>query len=97
MPAAHGVAWMNSWIAAILGNLLNPTDDYIHQQHLKRPHTGAASGEQMRLCMNHLMAAVPFRQFHIQASHRTSLFRGDRKSTRLNSSHVSISYAVFCL
>src|SRR5438067_6541313 len=24
-------------------------------------------------------------------------FRADRKSTRLNSSHVSISYAVFCL
>src|SRR5699024_12086287 len=26
-----------------------------------------------------------------------SLFKSDRKSTRLNSSHVSISYAVFCL
>src|SRR5690554_7686033 len=26
-----------------------------------------------------------------------SLFGGDRKSTRLNSSHVRISYAVFCL
>src|SRR5699024_3954120 len=26
-----------------------------------------------------------------------ALDRGDRKSTRLNSSHVSISYAVFCL
>src|SRR5689334_6882099 len=26
-----------------------------------------------------------------------SLFAGDRKSTRLNSSHSSISYAVFCL
>src|SRR5439155_17161232 len=25
------------------------------------------------------------------------LFVGDRKSTRLNSSHVAISYAVFCL
>src|SRR5690349_24183565 len=25
------------------------------------------------------------------------LVRGDRKSTRLNSSHVEISYAVFCL
>src|SRR3989442_4069230 len=25
------------------------------------------------------------------------IFRGDRKSTRLNSSHVRISYAVFCL
>src|SRR5699024_12246104 len=27
----------------------------------------------------------------------TSVACGDRKSTRLNSSHVSISYAVFCL
>src|SRR5207249_12040717 len=27
----------------------------------------------------------------------TCSVRGDRKSTRLNSSHVSISYAVFCL
>src|SRR5690625_5867296 len=26
-----------------------------------------------------------------------SLAEGDRKSTRLNSSHVAISYAVFCL
>src|SRR5207249_10436179 len=30
--------------------------------------------------------------------HRPPVLRGaDRKSTRLNSSHVSISYAVFCL
>src|SRR5271167_616916 len=28
---------------------------------------------------------------------RPALVREDRKSTRLNSSHVSISYAVFCL
>src|SRR2546430_5489743 len=27
----------------------------------------------------------------------TEHFRGDRKSTRLNSSHSQISYAVFCL
>src|SRR5207249_5805932 len=27
----------------------------------------------------------------------TMELKGDRKSTRLNSSHVSISYAVFCL
>src|SRR5207253_4824812 len=30
---------------------------------------------------------------HAERSRRT----GDRKSTRLNSSHVAISYAVFCL
>src|SRR5690242_21204262 len=29
--------------------------------------------------------------------HRQRLVVGDRKSTRLNSSHMSISYAVFCL
>src|SRR5699024_11784664 len=32
--------------------------------------------------------------------HKAGVFaaaKGDRKSTRLNSSHVSISYAVFCL
>src|SRR5690348_17829683 len=28
---------------------------------------------------------------------RAALVAGDRKSTRLNSSHASISYAVFCL
>src|SRR5438034_6608338 len=28
---------------------------------------------------------------------RLAAFRGDRKSTRLNSSHTVISYAVFCL
>src|SRR5437660_4168746 len=28
---------------------------------------------------------------------RGAVDRGDRKSTRLNSSHVAISYAVFCL
>src|SRR5256885_9521492 len=28
---------------------------------------------------------------------RTTPWRGDRKSTRLNSSHLVISYAVFCL
>src|SRR5690625_6609231 len=29
--------------------------------------------------------------------HQRRWSRGDRKSTRLNSSHVAISYAVFCL
>src|SRR5215469_18057393 len=32
-----------------------------------------------------------------RASGRARRARGDRKSTRLNSSHVEISYAVFCL
>src|SRR5690242_21592290 len=34
---------------------------------------------------------------HTVRKHRMALARQDRKSTRLNSSHMSISYAVFCL
>src|SRR5437773_7299983 len=30
-------------------------------------------------------------------SHSSPIVVGDRKSTRLNSSHITISYAVFCL
>src|SRR3712207_9480865 len=39
------------------------------------------------------------RQAHAGAvsSHATRRHRADRKSTRLNSSHANISYAVFCL
>src|SRR5699024_11670941 len=35
--------------------------------------------------------------FNTCSSNLEYLFSKDRKSTRLNSSHVSISYAVFCL
>src|SRR5699024_12175876 len=41
----------------------------------------------MGFSISFYIAINPFFPFHI----------GDRKSTRLNSSHVSISYAVFCL
>src|SRR5437868_7607473 len=37
------------------------------------------------------------RRQHSAGRHRGDGGRSDRKSTRLNSSHVSISYAVFCL
>src|SRR5690625_4176688 len=35
-------------------------------------------------------------QYGISAIYGAILVSGDRKSTRLNSSHVAISYAVFC-
>src|SRR5207249_7878070 len=38
--------------------------------------------------------AVPI---FIDSQTMDKFYHGDRKSTRLNSSHVSISYAVFCL
>src|SRR5438876_5359550 len=37
------------------------------------------------------------RRPHVDAASSAAQIEGDRKSTRLNSSHPSISYAVFCL
>src|SRR3970282_2623993 len=42
-----------------------------------------------------LRCALPIRPSRV--SHRSWPARLDRKSTRLNSSHITISYAVFCL
>src|SRR5438067_4294793 len=39
----------------------------------------------------------PFPIMHVDTGHNFPEVLEDRKSTRLNSSHVSISYAVFCL
>src|SRR5690606_40797465 len=39
----------------------------------------------------------PFQLRQAGDRHHLVLHSGDRKSTRLNSSHVKISYAVFCL
>src|SRR5437870_12695012 len=40
---------------------------------------------------------VPVDQRHVQDRKNVLVRMQDRKSTRLNSSHVAISYAVFCL
>src|SRR5437870_9770513 len=49
-----------------------------------------------RLDEEHVAAGRSHRQAGRDPWHRGTL-RRDRKSTRLNSSHVAISYAVFCL
>src|SRR4051812_49610176 len=46
---------------------------------------------------HHLGAARAVRGLSRAVGNRCRALYGDRKSTRLNSSHMSISYAVFCL
>src|SRR5690606_40458523 len=61
--------------------------------HLERSASGrAASDHAASFC-------CPSGHSHRSSSGRSSDYRAaaDRKSTRLNSSHVKISYAVFCL
>src|SRR3712207_8375688 len=58
-----------------------------------------AAGHEVELhCMRHVRHPE-LSAGEIEADTREALavLRGDRKSTRLNSSHANISYAVFCL
>src|SRR5258707_3703052 len=52
-----------------------------------------------KMRMPHVVFATAFDQYAVQAfdERRSKHDVRDRKSTRLNSSHANISYAVFCL
>src|SRR5204863_8399630 len=65
--------------------------EYLAVTRPAKPYQGYA-GPAWR---GHVMVPVE-RAFEVLA-HHTQLRCRDRKSTRLNSSHVEISYAVFCL
>src|SRR5260221_5227292 len=58
------------------------------------PYTTLFRSPGLRGRLPHQCLHAPWRARQ-RAAH--SLARGDRKSTRLNSSHTVISYAVFCL
>src|SRR5690606_32104490 len=53
--------------------------------------------ESMGLVVSRKHSGVYIRELSSEEVHDLYQFRADRKSTRLNSSHVKISYAVFCL
>src|SRR3989442_11489625 len=62
-------------------------------QQMARPLLGT-SGAEWKLKRRQAHTEIEQRQSHDQGAHQIN---PDRKSTRLNSSHVRISYAVFCL
>src|SRR5436305_10374613 len=58
-------------------------------------HVGAVARARPRAL---IVADLPWLSFHVSREETVhNAARLDRKSTRLNSSHVRISYAVFCL
>src|SRR5690625_5888226 len=77
---------------------------YVYQQEAKRqPSTELGKDEFLKILITQLQHQDPLnpmddRDFISQMATFSSLEQMiDRKSTRLNSSHVAISYAVFCL
>src|SRR5699024_12689053 len=65
----------------------------------RRPFRPGRSASCVSLRGDALQAVTRERVEHVRENLRARgvILRTDRKSTRLNSSHVSISYAVFCL
>src|SRR5207249_11476161 len=76
-----------------------PIYEHPHQDEREADPVGR-TGSPGRGLLGEEVAALPAARgalAHPVAAARAGLLRQDRKSTRLNSSHVSISYAVFCL
>src|SRR5438270_9930278 len=61
------------------------------------PYTTLFRSEFLRVCRDHGQAAATVDIHCTTVGVADAGSRGDRKSTRLNSSHSQISYAVFCL
>src|SRR5690242_20804415 len=64
------------------------------------PYTTLFRSLKLKLCLAHIWIRVGCNEFFInliEISCNVGFRLADRKSTRLNSSHMSISYAVFCL
>src|SRR5437773_4975237 len=71
---------------------------FLHARFVGHKRFSAEGGETMIPILHELLeiaAEQDVREIVIGMAHRGRL--KDRKSTRLNSSHITISYAVFCL
>src|SRR3712207_8494967 len=78
--------------AARQSNVVEPEQQPVLVDVLKpHPHTDLVERHQLRV----VLARAP--QGHEREPVRQRPQHVDRKSTRLNSSHANISYAVFCL
>src|SRR3712207_7154239 len=72
-----------------------------HSQHSggRRHESGPSQSRRERRCEVRVRDRI--RRNNVEGTRRVSVLQqkqnGDRKSTRLNSSHANISYAVFCL
>src|SRR5699024_12243005 len=61
------------------------------------PYTTLFRSKKCQLSMFMFQQLIPLCYSYVNYCLNKVILKEDRKSTRLNSSHVSISYAVFCL
>src|SRR5690349_23454406 len=79
---------------------LFPYTTLFRSRRIGQPRPGGRLGDRGargRRCAHERAGPANLAQRRPDAAVQDLAERGDRKSTRLNSSHVEISYAVFCL
>src|SRR6266496_5168010 len=86
VPPAANCHCLESHPLCVLNSEMPQSSDTVYRYYVAGPSAGIAQ----RVVHGYTRAHERTRFFSWQ-------FVGDRKSTRLNSSHVEISYAVFCL
>src|SRR5690606_40962612 len=80
-------------------------EDGIRDFHVTGVQTCALPISSMRSLISNCLGRTPYSRYLASSAYSSEAHRAsphlkypqDRKSTRLNSSHVKISYAVFCL
>src|SRR5256886_3890637 len=106
----NGIAEERDFVRRIRCELLEGLEDpesFDGEEGLRRAHVHEDARAAVLLAFeddctkkpSRFLGGFPFEQFRPQktAFHRDLVLHRDRKSTRLNSSHSQISYAVFCL
>src|SRR5690554_1964693 len=77
--------------------LLNDFGPFVANTHTETSVTGTAMTKAYHEARNIIKNHVNANQNDVLITSGSGMTGADRKSTRLNSSHVRISYAVFCL
>src|SRR5574343_240263 len=75
-----------------ISRLMSPANDQQVVFVMHKPGSGKTAAS-LEAAMSYLKL---FRLFSLDEGYRVIIIGLDRKSTRLNSSHITISYAVFC-
>src|SRR3712207_8590615 len=98
LRGSNHILLVGSLICIFFFNDTATTEIYTLSLHDALPiSTGCGSGESMRRMDGELATAAPGGSGSAASPSGGSASTTDRKSTRLNSSHANISYAVFCL
>src|SRR5690242_21849593 len=79
---------------------LKPLLDYIVNDTAPNRNYTLSLHDALPICsysLRRFLDVLGEKSYEVETSEVSSVVISDRKSTRLNSSHMSISYAVFCL